>query len=103
MGMHIEGVDRKIVCSEAKRLKNFRERQLFAITEDDHVLVIFSMQSSQTNKEAYISTFLHLRLDEPQQMFLVHAAGVVYVGIYLAKVVKVTDSRLENEMRFSNL
>ena len=33
---------------------------------------------------------LHLGLDEPQQVLLVHAARVVYVRVDLARVVKVT-------------
>lgn len=40
-------------------------------------------------EDGYFRTALHFRFDEAKQMLLIHAAGVMHVGINLAQVVEV--------------
>lgn len=37
---------------------------------------------------------LHLGLDKPEQMLLIHAARVMNVGINFAKIVKISEARV---------
>jgi hypothetical protein len=38
----------------------------------------------------YIRASLHFRLDEPQEMLLVHATGVMHMGVNFSYIVEVT-------------
>ena len=49
---------------------------------------------------AHVWTTLHLGLDEPKQMLLVHAARVMHVGINFADVVEISGGgRIRHAMR----
>ena len=73
MGMHIQSIDGEIVGSEVDRLKHFSESKMLAVSVQDNL----------------IGALLHLVLDETQKMFLVHAAGVVNVGIDFTCIVEI--------------
>ena len=42
-------------------------------------------------RSTHIWTTLHFRLDETKQVFLIHAAGMVNVGVNLSDIVKVAE------------
>ena len=74
MRVHVESIDAKIVCSQVKRLEDLGESKNSAITEND--LVIWRP--------------FHFRLDKSEQVLLIHAAGVMDVGVHFSNIVKVT-------------
>jgi hypothetical protein len=36
--VHVQGIDRKLVCAETKRSEHFSEGQVFPVSEDDNIL-----------------------------------------------------------------
>ena len=36
--MHVEGIDRKVVCGKTQRSEHFSEGEVFPISEDDNIL-----------------------------------------------------------------
>jgi hypothetical protein len=76
--MHIEGINAQIISRQVDALKNFSQRQVSAVSEEDH----------------FIRALLHLALDEAQKMLLIHTRGVVDMGVDLSNVVEVSMRHL---------
>jgi hypothetical protein len=67
MSMHVHRIDTELVSAEAERLKDLVEGELLTVTEADDL----------------VGGVLHLGLDEPEQLLLVHRGRVVDVGVDL--------------------
>ena len=66
---------------------------MFPVSEDDNILSDDENEGTDRLERTNVGGALHFRLDESQQVFLVHTAGVVDVGIDLANVIKVPRIR----------
>ena len=97
--VHVQGIDRKIVCTETQGSEYFGEGQVFPVSEDHNILLRGEKGDASRKKGTNVGGTLHLRFDESQQMLLVHTAGMVDVGINLADVVKVPRTRTVCESR----
>ena len=42
-------------------------------------------------KVTHVWTSPHFRFDEPKEVFLVHATGMMHVGVYLSHIVKISS------------
>ena len=90
MRVHIEGINRKVIRGEFKRLEDLFKRQLRAIAEGDNVLQQHQARRTVERREhRNLGVALHFCLYESQEVFLIHAARMVDVRINLADVVKI--------------
>ena len=76
--VHVQRVDVEVVGAQVDALENLAKVEKFAVAIDD-LLVRLALQ---------------LRLDETQQVLLVHARAVVHVGVNLTNVVEIAVRRL---------
>lgn len=86
--VHVERVDREIVRRQVERLEYLTQGQVFAVTEDHDLLHLVAMISigvaaGARATKAYIRALLHLALDEPEHVLLVHARRVVDMSVDL--------------------
>lgn len=91
VGVHIQRIDRKVVGGKLERFKHLRKSKMFLVTEDNDILSrLVRLSSPHSQRRTNVRTALHLRFDKAQQMLLVHATGMVYVGVDFAKIVEVS-------------
>lgn len=76
--VHVHGVDRELVRAEPERLKDLAEGECLSVS------VAYEL----------VGGSLHLRLDEPEQMLLVHRRRVVHVRVDLGKGITDDQSAL---------
>lgn len=69
MGVHIHRVDTEIISGEPQTLKHLAKRQLLSVPHADHL----------------VRGMLHLALNEPEEMLLVHAGRVMNMCVDLPK------------------
>src|SRR5437016_4241795 len=74
MRMHIERVDAEVVGGQVDALEDLSKRQALAISEQNLL----------------IRALLHLTLNKSQKVLLVHASGMVDVGVHFSNIVEVS-------------
>jgi hypothetical protein len=72
--VHVESIDTQVVSGEIDGLEYLPQRQMLAVAEEHYL----------------VWRLLHLRLDEAQQMLLIHTCRVVNMRVYLSDVVEVS-------------
>ncbi len=72
--MHIECINTEVVGGQIYTLEDLLQREMLAIPEHDD----------------FIRTFLHLALNESQQMLLIHTGRMVHMSINFSDVIEIS-------------
>jgi hypothetical protein len=72
--MHVQGINTEVVGGQVDALEDLGQGEVATVSEQDNL----------------IRALLHLALDKPQQVLLVHASRVMDVSVDFADVVKVS-------------
>jgi hypothetical protein len=72
--VHVESIDTQVVSGEIDGLEYLPQRQMLAVAEEHYL----------------VWRLLHLRLDEAQQMLLIHTCRVVNMGVDFSDIVEVS-------------
>lgn len=80
---------------------------MFPVSEDDNILSHSENEGMDRWERTNVRGALHFRLDESQQVLLVHTAGVMDVGVDLADVIEVprvrTIHKISNDVEGSKI
>ena len=87
MRMHVEGIDAEVIGREPQQLEHLVQRHRLAIPAQDHI----------------VRMPLDFRLDEAQQMLLIHTRTVVHMCIDFAHIVKVSMRHAFEHIRLAVL